>query len=67
MIYEPGDLPEGCTETKVSKPRVTGCTLGRIFFSACNPFADLVEGFFLCGLKGTALESMCLKRGAAGT
>ena len=23
---KPGDLPDCCTETKVSKPRVTGCT-----------------------------------------
>ena len=26
MIFKPGDLPECCTETFVSKPRVTGCT-----------------------------------------
>ncbi len=28
MIFKPGDLPECCTETFVSKPRVTGCTCG---------------------------------------
>ena len=26
--FKPGDLPECCTETFVSKPRVTGCTCG---------------------------------------
>lgn len=28
MIFKPGDLPECCTETFVSKPRVIGCTCG---------------------------------------
>ena len=55
MIFKPGDLPECCTETFVSKPRVTGCTCGmqkgqnllHSFLMCTNPLPDTGKGFVL--------------------
>lgn len=57
MIFKPGDLPECCTETFVSKPRVTGCTCGmqkrqKLFLHSLpmctNPLPDTGKGFCFC-------------------
>lgn len=52
MIFKPGDLPECCTETFVSKPRVTGCTCRNAEVYLNCVYFQCVQTLYLIQEKG---------------
>ena len=62
LSYKPGDLPDCCTGTACSRPRVIGCTY-KMRFCIMRPFACFqAKGFFIYPFGHTVCHMLRMAR-----